>query len=130
MAEAQAAANGGAYLLFLSLKRGIVVTPGRLGRRRLAPGRYVYVGSARRNLSQRVRRHQRLAADREGRRHWHVDALLLHPWVRLDRVELHPGGEECELSHDLARRAEVPIPGFGATDCRAGCAAHLYRLME
>ena len=122
--------DGGAYRLFLRLSRPSWVRAGRLGRFRLEPGLYVYVGSARRALAARVARHRRLAERKEGNRHWHVDGLLLHGYSRLVRAESYPQGEECELSRALAAdaNASVPVAGFGATDCRAGCPAHLYRL--
>lgn len=124
---ATATANGGSYRLVLRLNRSANLEVGRRGTVTLPPGLYVYVGSARRNLAQRVARHQRLARTKEGRRHWHVDALLLHPDSELVVAELHPGAEECPLLQATLRLAgsSVPVPGFGATDCRAGCPAHL-----
>ena len=124
--------NSGAYRLFLEVPRTILITAGALGRRRIEPGIYVYVGSASRGLRQRVARHQRLAEEKQGNRHWHIDALLLHRATRLVRVELLPGEEECALSHALHDSGEVsvPLPGFGATDCAHGCPAHLYRLKQ
>lgn len=122
--------NGGAYLLYLRVPRPIVVQAGRLGRHRLVPGLYVYVGSARRGLRQRVARHTRLVTEKRGNRRWHIDAVLLHRATRLVRSETVEEGEECALSAALAARpgVEVPIARFGATDCRHGCAAHFYRL--
>jgi len=123
-------ADSGAYRLHIVLRRPAIVTAGALGRRRLEPGHYVYVGSARRALSKRVERHRRLAREKQGRRHWHIDGLLLHRFSRLVEAELLPGAEECLLSHALGIQSgvTVPVPGFGATDCRAGCPAHLYRV--
>lgn len=124
--------NGGAYLLYFRLRRPALVTAGRLGRHRFEPGRYVYVGSARRYLAQRVGRHRRMAATREGARHWHIDGVLLHRYFVLEKSEILPGGDECELSARLAARpgVTVPVPGFGATDCEAGCRSHFYRIGE
>ncbi len=101
-----------------------------MGRYRLPPGVYVYVGSARRNLAQRVARHRRLATEKQGNRHWHLDGLLLHRRARLIEAELLPGADECTVSQQLAGRkgVTIPVPRFGATDCRNGCGAHLYRL--
>lgn len=122
--------NGGAYRLVIALRRPALIAPGRLGRRRLAPGRYCYVGSARKGLRQRVDRHQRVAFDKPGRGHWHIDALLNHRYARIVAVDLLPGGRECAVSRTLSQTpgVSVPILGFGATDCREGCTAHLYRL--
>ncbi len=124
------AEDSGAYRLTLHLEREVELRVGRLGRFRFAPGRYVYVGSAKRALSKRVARHRRLAEEKQGKLHWHVDYLLTSPACRVLRAEAIPGGEECRLAAELAARrgVRVPVPGFGASDCRAGCAAHLYRV--
>lgn len=122
--------NGGAYRLYIHMNRGAVVDIGALGRHRLAAGRYLYIGSAKRGLAQRVARHRRLANEKQGRCHWHIDRVLLHPQSRLTRVVRVIGGDECELARQTASRrgVAVPVPGFGATDCRSGCPAHLFRL--
>jgi len=122
--------NSGAYLLYFRLRRPALVTAGRLGRQRFEPGRYVYVGSARRHLEQRVARHRRLARTGQGRRHWHIDGVLLHRRFVLANSEALPGGNECRISAQLAAHpgVTVPVPGFGATDCGAGCRSHFYRL--
>ncbi len=123
------APNGGAYRLHLRISRAAWIEAGRLGRWRLLPGNYLYVGSARTNLAQRVARHVRLATEKEGRRHWHIDGVLLHRYARLVRAEALPGATECDLAHELLQQgAGVPIPGFGATDCRTGCPAHFFSL--
>lgn len=123
-------ANSGAYRLHVTLPTAARVRVGRFGRVRLPAGHYVYVGSARRHLRQRVARHRQVASGQRRGGHWHIDALLAHSRARLVAIELFPGGAECALSRETAQLpgAGVPIPGFGATDCRAGCAAHLYAL--
>lgn len=122
--------NAGAYRLFLKVNRAAWIEVGRRGRFRIEPGYYVYIGSARRNLRQRVARHRQIASGHREGGHWHVDSLLAHRSVRLIAAESVSGGEECRLSQSLALQPGVgiPIAGFGATDCRAGCKAHLYRI--
>lgn len=124
------AGNSGAYKVYLRLRRNVRLNIGRLGEQRLAAGDYVYVGSARRGLRQRVDRHLRLGKEKTGHRHWHIDYLLTHGASRVLRVETFVNESECRLSRQTAATSgvTVPIPGFGATDCRAGCEAHLYRL--
>jgi Uri superfamily endonuclease len=121
--------QGGAYLLFLEVLTTINLAAGILGEISLEPGSYIYVGSGRRNIEARVARHCRLAADRTGRVHWHIDHLLTHPAVRLVRVIKRTGTDECSVSKQLARckGVSVAVPRFGASDCRAGCLAHLYK---
>ncbi len=121
---------GGAYVLWLQLKRAVRLHVGSLGRVRLLAGNYAYVGSARRGIAARIARHRRLANAGSGAPHWHVDYLLLHPAVRLLGAESFEQTHECVLSRRIAAApgTSVPMPGFGATDCRAGCGAHLYRV--
>jgi Uri superfamily endonuclease len=118
----------GAYVLQLELSGQARLNVGALGEHELKPGRYLYVGSARRGMGARVARHKRLAETKAGIAHWHIDYLLLHPRCRLARVELLPGAEECTVSRSIGGRngVAVPVPGFGSTDCRSGCRAHLF----
>ncbi len=110
--------SSGAYALLIGLDAPLRV---RAGPRRatLAPGLYVYCGSARGpgGLAARLARHMR----RDRRAHWHVDQLtgvgeVLGAWV-------FPGRGECEVSDDLAEWP-TPLDGFGSSDCPR-CRAHL-----
>jgi Uri superfamily endonuclease len=125
----QSLRNTGAYLLHLFLSSSIRIKVGALGEFDLPAGWYCYVGSARRNLSARVERHRDLAAGKRSKIRWHIDYLLVRPEVELRRGELFQEEEECAVSARLASGSEwaVPIPGFGASDCKANCPAHLYR---
>lgn len=116
----------GVYQLWIRVSVALRVTVGRLGRLTLPAGLYVYTGRAARGLRARVRRHVRGAA----RKHWHIDYLLARRGVRLERVELvsDSPGDECPANRAVGREAGCPVPGFGASDCRAGCAAHLWRV--
>ena len=53
---------------------------------------------------------------------WHIDYLLAAPGVRITKV-VRSGREECELNQGSP--GEVVVPGFGASDCKSGCGAHL-----
>jgi Uri superfamily endonuclease len=113
----------GAYALVLNLREPLSLSDIRRFRdRTLAPGLYAYFGSARGpgGLAARVGRHLRA-----GRRpHWHIDRLLARGEVV--RVLVWPEGDECRWRAGVQadRRASVPLPGFGSSDCRA-CPAHL-----
>lgn len=122
--------NSGAYRLFIQLERGVTLDVGSLGQQRFQPGTYVYVGSAKRGLHQRVARHERLVREKQGRCHWHIDRLLLHPASAMVKTELFSGADECRLSRELSKEegVNIPVAGFGATDCKQGCKAHLYQL--
>ena len=115
----------GTYALFFRLEKPLTLIVGRFGQVTLPAGWLVYVGSALgpRGLRARLRRH--LAASK--RPHWHIDALtLIHPpdhWLALADGRRH----ECNWAKMLAGhpRAMIPAPGFGSSDCRRGCPAHL-----
>ena len=107
----------GVYQLLIHTRRPKTIWVGALGQVGLVAGWYVYTGSARNGLEQRVRRHLR----HRKRRHWHIDYLL----VVADRVEAFvlPNTDlsECELHARM--RGRVLVPGFGSSDC--GCESHL-----
>jgi len=93
-------------------------TIGRLGEFDIPAGRYLYSGSARRGLEARIARHLR----RQKRLRWHIDYLLRAPGVRVVGVIRSRRGE-CALNRSA--RGRVVVAGFGASDCRARCGAHL-----
>jgi len=108
----------GTYQLLIRLRRPAMITVGALGCFRFPAGWYVYTGSAKNGLTQRIRRHLR----QDKRKHWHIDYLL----AAADGVEAFvlPGSttSECEL-HSQLRGGQVLVPGFGSSDC--GCESHL-----
>ena len=120
----------GAYVLRLRVTGAIRLRIKTLGAHELSEGRYLYVGSARRGLAARCARHERLARDKFGKIHWHVDYLLTDPKCVLLGIDSFAADEECRVSRRIARRKGIVIPirGFGASDCRSGCLAHLYRV--
>lgn len=100
---------------------------GKLGRASFPKGFYVYVGSAQKNLSQRIERHLRNAETPGGATaHWHIDYLLPHAKILSIHVFKASKEWECRLSRRLARLegARVIMKGFGSSDCR--CPSHLY----
>jgi Uri superfamily endonuclease len=109
------------YQLLIELPKPVTLTVGRLGSFRLPAGRYLYTGSARRNLEARIARH--LRADKTLR--WHIDYLLAAEGTRVLKVR-RSTREECTLNQAAA--GSIPIPGFGASDCRAACRSHLKRV--
>jgi Uri superfamily endonuclease len=116
----------GVYQLHLRVSVAIRVRIGRLGRFTFPAGVYVYTGRASRGLRARVRRHINGAA----KKHWHIDYLLERPEVLLERLELVSDNPEDECPQNQAVRSETlaTAPGFGASDCKAHCGSHLWRL--
>ena len=116
----------GTYALVLCCASKARVRIGRLGTMQLQRGYYIYVGSALGpgGLRARIAHHQRLSPCP----HWHIDYLRAH--TRLHCVWLCYDGRRRE--HEWARAmrkvkgATIPLPGFGASDCR--CSSHLFLL--
>lgn len=112
----------GAYALLLRLTEPVEAPARAFPSAILAPGTYLYAGSAwgPGGIRARVLRHAR----RGKARHWHIDSLT--EVADLVGVLAFPGGRECGLIERARalRGTSVPIPGFGSSDCRS-CAAHL-----
>ncbi len=106
------------YQLWVRLTHPAQVVVGRFGEFSFPAGDYCYTGSARRNLAARVRRH--CASDKRLR--WHIDYLLAAAGatVLATRTTAEP---ECAVN--AAQYGRVLVPGFGSSDCRAGCGSHL-----
>jgi Uri superfamily endonuclease len=109
------------YQLLIEVAAPVRVTVGRLGEFEFPAGLYCYTGSALRNFEARVRRH--LSPSKK--LHWHIDYLLAAPGVRIREVRRFRE-DECPVNQRTA--GEIPVSGFGASDCRAGCGSHLKRL--
>lgn len=114
----------GAYVLLIEMRRPMKIKLAGKIAGALAPGRYLYCGSAKGpgGLRARIARHMR----RRKAVRWHVDQLttrgLVHgAWVFPDECE-------CALVTRLAH-LPAPIPGFGASDC-AHCRSHLLQWPE
>jgi Uri superfamily endonuclease len=125
--------NSGSYQLFINVNRKINISVGALGKCIIPKGKYVYTGSAMKNLRQRVERHIRRNTDKEKKKtHWHIDYLITDNNVVIDKIKMYPSykKEECKRNQDLLRQknTSIPIPGFGSSDCR-NCISHLVRII-
>ena len=109
------------YQLHIVLTNNARIQIGALGAFEFPAGKYVYTGSAKKNLPARIQRHLR----RDKRLRWHIDYLLAHPAVSITTV-VTSDKAECAWNQEL--RGQFPAPGFGASDCRAGCGSHLHYL--
>ena len=109
------------YQLLIELPASVRVRVGRLGEFDFPAGRYLYTGSALRNFEARIHRHLSPVK----KMHWHIDYLLAAPGVR---VREFGRSAEAECVVNQRTSGEILIPGFGASDCRAGCGSHLKRI--
>ncbi len=126
-------ARRGVYSLVIHVKRGLSIRVGALGPQRFPKGYYVYTGSALGpgGLEARILRHMRLSRNgvAYSRPFWHIDFLLAHEKASLVAVVAAEilRKLECEVNQSIRDRigAEIPVPGFGASDCRKNCESHL-----
>ncbi|HRH43709.1 MAG TPA: GIY-YIG nuclease family protein [Pyrinomonadaceae bacterium] len=118
--------NSGCYQLKIEIKKDLTLKIGALGICHFKKGNYVYTGSAMKNLSQRIARHQ----STDKKLHWHIDYLLANSEVELKKVVSYPSEikEECQYNQRLiSKGAEALILGFGSSDCKI-CPSHLVKI--
>ncbi len=112
----------GLYCLVLGVPSAARVPVGALGVRDVPAGVYVYVGSAQGGIEARVDRHR----SEEKTLQWHIDYLLKHGEV-ISSIAIPLGSkeQECETLRLISscEEAEIPVPGFGSSDC--DCPSHL-----
>ncbi len=127
--------TSGVYMLVFHLAKATSITFDRKGTRHTFPkGWYLYAGSAcgPGGLHERLARHQRRIADGKNM-HWNFDyfrehALLCELW--------YYETDDCRFEHHWAQTvadlkgATVPVPKFGASDCKANCPSHFFHLSE
>ncbi len=106
------------YQLRIDVTRPVRICVGHLGDFLFPAGRYVYTGSAKRNLEARIARH----LHKEKALRWHIDWLLSASGVKVATVK-RSSESECILNQKVV--GVVVVPGFGASDCRNGCGSHL-----
>ena len=119
-----AGSNKGTYILIMEAQTAAQVVIGKLGMMNVEPGYYAYVGSAfgPGGLKARLGHHQKIAR----KLHWHIDYLRKE--IDLVKIYFDDSGERLEYS--WAKRLEnipeanVPLIGFGASDCDAK--SHLF----
>jgi len=135
----------GSYALEFTLYQPQRLNVGRLGEIYFPQGEYIYVGSALGPGGLRARLGRHLQKDTFSC-HWHIDYLRSYADTRSlcylmksagtihldssqaqDKSALGQKPVECIWSQTLSALpyANIPAPGFGASDCHSGCCAHL-----
>jgi len=121
--------TSGTYTLLLLVSEEITLTIGKLGKQNFPMGYYAYTGSAlgkgATSLKHRIARHLR----KEKRMFWHIDYLLANENVSVEAILAAETNKkmECTINNHIKgiKGAEVPVNGFGASDCRKNCRSHL-----
>ena len=113
----------GIYCLVLELRSAKETRVGAMGIQKFLPGVYVYVGSARAGIEQRIRRHRSKAK----KIRWHIDYLLEDAEV-VATISIPSISKEmeCQVASVVmsCEGAAMPVSRFGSSDCR--CASHLF----
>jgi sugar fermentation stimulation protein A len=114
------AKDRGVYLLILKVDQKTTIEVGSLGRRVFKKGFYIYMGSAKRNLSKRIERHRRMRK----RLFWHVDYLRARSQVHSVLPIRTSDDIECEVASAIKEISDEELIDFGSTDC--SCNSHLF----
>lgn len=120
----------GTYILKLSLSQKRHIRIGQLGRYSFQPGIYLYFGSAfgSGGVAARIRRH----LGGSGTRHWHCDYLIRYSQVEAVYFSYASKKLECCWTQTVENLSEAssPVAGFGASDCKEHCRAHLIYISD
>lgn len=113
--------ESGIYQLLIGMPGTRTIKIGNLGLTRFPAGLYIYTGSAKNSLRQRLSRH--FSGDRT--KFWHIDYLLQFGELAAYHIEPFRPGLECrlnKLTKEMHPASEY-VPGFGSSDCK--CFSHL-----
>jgi len=142
--------DSGVYIMVMHLDHELDLEIGSKGMMHFNAGYYMYVGSAKANLTKRIERHKR----KRKKMHWHLDyfrghcemiaavpirtsGLPLESWSLTH--EPYPSmpsmpdpdvdvSVECALADAVRAIAEWDVPKFGCSDC--DCTSHLFGMTE
>lgn len=112
--------NSGCYIILLFLDSCKTIKIGKLGELSFKKGYYCYVGSATRNLTQRIERHKRVRK----KQHWHIDYLRSFCKILATYPIRSSEDLECKLALSINAIAQKSIKHFGCSDC--SCLSHLF----
>ena len=114
----------GSYCLIFHLKNSINVSIGKSGKFYFNSGYYYYFGSAKGSGGLRARMNRHISMEKK--KFWHMDYLRPH-MIFTSAVFTLQINLECAWCQKIEENPafDVPVKGFGASDCLASCKAHL-----
>jgi sugar fermentation stimulation protein A len=118
------ARDSGCYMLILHVPRDVTISIGSLGPVTFSGGYYIYVGSAKINLTKRLERHLR----KRKKFFWHVDYLRNHAETCIALPIRSHTPLEHEVAFAVGKIADWSVPGFGSSDCY--CGTHLFAMHD
>lgn len=110
--------NRGSYVLVLKLEKDKKIKVGSLGYIQFKKGYYLYAGSGKKNLYQRIEMHKK----KNKKLFWHIDYLRKES--KFVSVVVFRELSECEIGKKLKEKTDGFIKNFGCSDCR--CKSHLF----
>lgn len=112
----------GIYICVFKLDFEQNIKVGKMGLILFRKGYYFYVGSAfgAGGLKARILRHSRKST----KLHWHIDYLKMPSSFAGCYVKFTDSTEEHKTASYLSDFLEIPVPGFGSSDCK--CSSHLF----
>jgi Uri superfamily endonuclease len=111
------------YILVIKLKRDIPLLTKRSSFK-LEEGVYIYIGSAKKNLNSRIKRH----LSKFKKYHWHIDYLL--EFAKIKKIYIaNTDKNECQIARKIEEIFQgKPILNFGSSDCK--CQSHLINIYD
>ena len=118
--------NSGIYILELHAGEEFQIPVKKFNEFTLKEGYYYYIGSAQKNLSQRITRHFRTAK----KVHWHIDHLTTNKNIVIKTAYVIPDApknleEEIANNFPSLLNGEIILKGFGNSDTK-GSITHLF----
>ena len=120
--------NSGIYILELYAKEEFQIPVKKFMGSILKKGYYYYIGSAQKNLSQRIERHFRIAK----KVHWHIDHLTTNRNVVIKTAYVIPDAPK-NLEEKIANifpslfNGKIILKGFGNSDTKGSITHIFYR---
>ena len=117
--------DSGVYVMVMHLDHDLDLEVGSKGMMYFKAGYYMYVGSAKANLTKRIERHKR----KRKKMHWHLDYFRGHcEMIAGLPIRTSLDDAECALADAVRGVAEWDVPKFGSSDC--DCKSHLFGMTE
>ncbi|MEO0128494.1 MAG: GIY-YIG nuclease family protein [candidate division WOR-3 bacterium] len=109
------------YILLINNSKTQKIYIGKLGGLKFCKGYYSYLGSAKKNIFQRIKRH--LSKDKKI--FWHIDYFLTNKSIKIKEIWIG-SSRECKMAQQFLKHGFQYINRFGSSDC--GCPSHLFIL--
>lgn len=101
------------YILFIRIKRYIKARIGARGVEEFAAGYYMYIGSGKKNLMERIKRHLKMRK----KKFWHIDYILTKKDVSIIDIFVSEKTESQIVNRVLNLNSVKPFDRrFGASD--------------